>query len=322
MTGYAQYHPFQALSLEFSDAIAQTRQDLRDFSQIRSDFIEGGLAAIDAAKAHLSEPSGGEIFSHMLAAGLKLSDRDRRMVAAAWLALFGYVRLVDDALDKKGYLDSRTTIISSALMGWGIATMARYTAGTKYHDAFLDNVNRAFSGQFQDIMDRGDLSANRTLSDQEKNRVFVAVAAGFSAAAHDSDDRLLRAVEVSVAAFQTLDDLRDVQEDHHDNNLTAFVRIARECVDSAASLTHTAIYLPLIRDPRTVDALKRAGATLDQSLMLLDGARDLAMITYFRGMRDSNTALIGALEEYQRAPSPAQETELMRRIAQLSGPTG
>jgi len=164
----------------------------------------------------------GELFPHMLAQSLRLEDGDRRKLAAAWLALYGYIRLVDDSLDKYGHLDGRVSMVASALLGWGLATVSSYTVGTKYEAMFLDNVNRSFYGQYEDVSNKSKIDASRAQSDVDKNRVFVAVAIGFCAAADQSDDRLnqaladdrlVRSLESSVGAWQILDDLEDVKED-------------------------------------------------------------------------------------------------------------
>src|SRR5262249_55596215 len=211
-------------------------------------------------------------------------------------------RLVDDALDKTGSLNGRITIAASGLLGWGIATLGRYAAGTPYEKVFVDNINRAFAGQYLDIVDRTCGNASREQIDFDKNRAFVAAGAGFAAAARESDERLVRALEQVIAAWQTLDDLEDVEEDCDENNPTVFVRIIRECSLSAAQLTRSEMYRVLIKDPRVKSLLIRAGEALDQSLLILDSARDQAVITYIAGLRNSVDAVIRALDDYQRDP--------------------
>jgi hypothetical protein len=168
-----QSNPALRLAREFAGELSQTRDDLLHFSNLHPDFVKACFEAIDTSKARLQRPTVGEIFQHLVAKGLTLNDRDRRVVATAWLAMFGYILLVDHELDQKGYLDGKASIAASALLGWGIATGARYVAGTPYADVYLDNVNRAFAGQYEDIRVRSNADADRRRSDEDKNRAFV-----------------------------------------------------------------------------------------------------------------------------------------------------
>ncbi len=312
-----QSNPALRLTTELAGELAQTRDDLVRFSKLHPDFVKDCFAAIDASKARLRRLTVGEIFPHLVAKGLTLDDGDRRTLAAAWLAMFGYILLVDHELDQKGYLDGRASIAASALLSWGIATGGRYVAGTPYADVFMDNVNRAFAGQYEDIRVRGQLNADRRQSDADKNRAFVAAIAAFCAAARESDDRLIRCAEAMLGPFQVLDDLEDLEEDFGENNITAFVRIVKEAV-SATAPTRTDMYRAIMNDPRTVTTLRRAGDGAEKAILFLDPLRDQALIANLCELRECNAALISALEDYQRNPSPVTEPEVMRRIEQVA----
>ena|GEM_PF-5395064 len=221
-------------------------------------------------------------------------------------------------MDRKGYLDGHASIAGSALLSWGIATGARYVAGTPYADVFLDNVNRAFAGQYEDIRIRGRADADRRRSDADKNRAFVAAIAGFCAAAHEPDDRLIRCAEAMLAPFQVLDDLEDLEEDFKENNITDFVRIVRECVSAATPPNRTEMYRAIMKDPRMTSTLFRAQDGAEKALLILNPDRDRELIGYICDFRERNAVLIRVLNDYQRDPSPIMEPEVMRRIEQVA----
>jgi len=305
------------LAEKFADVLALSRRDLLENSKIHTDFVKDCFAVLEAKKARLDSPLLGEVFPHLVAEGLQLADNDRRMLAAAWLAIYGYISLVDYELDRKGHLDARMSIASSALLGWGIATLGRYTAGTKFEDLFVENINRAFSGQYEDVRTRAEDGADREQSDVEKNRASVMVAAAYCAAAGETDDRLIRATESLLGAFQILDDLEDVQEDHDENNITGFVRIVRSCAASAKALGRNDMYRAVIADPGTQRILQRAIEAFGQSLLLLDGNRDQSLITFISEMKERTLELIDVLDAYQANPSPVQEPEVYARINRI-----
>ena len=314
-----QANPVLRLTNEFAGQMAQSRKDLLRFSKSASRFRAGRLRG-DRCKQSATEsrPTLGEVFPHLVAKGLTFNDHDRRVVAAAWLAMFGYIILVDHELDQKGYLDGRTSIAASALLSWGIATGTRYVAGTRYADAYLDNVNRAFVAQYDDIRIRSDADSDRAQSDADKNRAFVAAIAAICAAAGESDDRLIGCAEAMLAPFQVLDDLEDVEEDLRENNATAFVRIVRERMVAATALTRTEIYRAIISDPRTLTTLQRASDGAEKAILLLNPLRDQALIDVLSDLRERNGELIRAVMGYQRDPSPIKEPELMRQIEQIA----
>jgi len=313
-----QFNPAAQLAGKYAGELTRTRDDLVRFSNLHPDFVKACFSAIDASKARLTRPTIGEIFPHLVAKGLSLNDMDRRMMAAAWLAMFGYILLVDHELDQKGYLDGRASIAASALLGWGIVTAGRYVAGTPFADVFLDNVNRAFAGQYEDIQVRGNADADRRRSDMDKNRAFVAAIAGFCAAAHETDDHLIRAAEAMLTPFQVLDDLEDLEEDHRENNVTVFVRIVRECVSAAMPRNRTEMYHAVMKDPRMTSALQRAMEGVEEALLILNPDRDREVIGLIAAFRERNAALIRALTDYQRDPSPIKEPEIMRLIEQVA----
>jgi hypothetical protein len=301
-----------------SQLASQYTGSLQHLSNLHEDFVATAFTAIDASRARIQRPPTGEILPHLVVQGLSLDDKDRRAVTAAWLALFGYICIVDHELDQKGYMNAASSIAASALLGWGVATLGRYTAGTPFDNVFLDNINRAFAAQYKDISVRGEVTADRDDSDADKNRAIVAAMAGFSAASRQPDDRLVRAAEAMLGPFQILDDLEDLQEDHGENNVTIFVRIVRECVAAAKPLTRSDMYGAVIRDSRTLAALQRAMDGADKALLILDQKRDHVLIAYIGELRRRNAALISALVDYQRDPSPVKEPEIMRQIEQVA----
>src|ERR1700722_1192887 len=144
------------LADRFQPIIAQSCIDLPDFSKIHRDFVDDCLTVIYNKRKASSGRLFGEMFPYIAIAGLKLPDEDRRQLAAAWLAMYGYATLVDLGLDEIGHLGARSSLGSSALLSWSVATIARFTADTPYADTFKDNIAAAFSGQYQDVTHRGD----------------------------------------------------------------------------------------------------------------------------------------------------------------------
>lgn len=306
-----------SLADQFAGPLLQSRRDLLDLSNLHPDFLKACSAFINTTSPQRKGPSSGEIFSHLVMKGLELPDNDRRMLAAAWLALHMYMSVVDHELDQKGYLDGPSLIAASALMGWGVATLSRYTAGTPFASVFTDNINKAFAGQYDDMRIRSDKNADRRSSDSDKNRALIAAVAGFSAAAGISDDRLIRSAEALLGTFQILDDLQDLQEDCGEDNITVFVRIARECASAAAPLTRSQMYSAIIRDPRTKEALQKAAEGIEKALLMLDGDRDRVLVEFLIKLRVRNTALVQALADYQRDPSVIKEPEVLSQIKEM-----
>jgi hypothetical protein len=306
------------VAAKYDAHVNQSRDDLLHLSNLHRDFVDLGLASIDASKAKLKRPPSGEIFPHLVAQSLSLDDFDRRMLMAAWLALFGYICIVDHELDQSGHLDGQRSIAASALLGWGVATIGRYTAGTPYADVFVSNVNRAFAGQYEDIRTRSDAVADRTFSDIDKNRAMVALVAGLCAAARETDQRMIQAGEALLGPFQILDDLEDLQEDHGEDNITVFVRILRERISATIQSSRDAMYGVIIKDARAKNAMVRAAEGLEKALLLLDPNRDQALVDYLAGWRDGTVVLVRLLDSYQQQPSPVKEPEIMRQIEKVA----
>jgi len=311
------FNPAHRLAREFAGELGQTRDNLLHLSNLHHDFVKECLAAIDAKKARAGAPLAGEYFSHIVARSLQLEDSDRRMLAAATLAMYGYIYMVDYELDQKGHLDARLSMAASALLAWSIATIGRYTAGTPYADVFLENVNAAMAGQYEDIQQRGLSRADRRRSDVDKNRPALAMLAGFCAAAREADDRLLRAAEQILGPVQILDDFSDVKEDYDENNLTDVVKIVRECIAAAGPLSKRDMQLVLIRDPRTNALLAGAVHGFERALLLLDPRRDGTIIEFLSDTRNRCAALLHALKLFQGDPLPELEAEVFYRIGEL-----
>jgi hypothetical protein len=305
------------LAAQFAGEISQARDDLLNLSNLHQDFVRECFAAIDAKKLRAGVPLAGEYFPHLVARSLQLDDQDRRILAAATLAMYGYIYLVDYELDRNGFLNGRASIAASALLAWSIATIGRYTAGTRYADVFLSNINQAMAGQYEDMQKRASAAADRERSDIDKNRPSLAIIAGFCAAAHETDDRLIRAAEALLGPIQIFDDLHDVKEDHDENNITAFVRIVRDCASPAASLSENDMYRMIVRDPRINTLLARCADTIERTLLILDPRRDAMMIEYLCDTRDRTGALVHALGIYQRNPTAPAEAEVFHRIGEM-----
>jgi hypothetical protein len=308
-----------ALASEIAGFVRQSREDFARLSNLHPDFVEACLAALDAKKKDLCDPVlSWEVVPYLVARSLELDDKSRRAVAAACVALSGYVYILDGELDKKGYLGARLSIAASALLGWAVATVSHYAAGTPFASVFLDNINRAFAGQYEDMKVRGDAVGDRRRSDVEKNRGYVAAVAGFCAIGSDPDDRLIRMVEALIGPMQIWDDFQDIEEDYREENLTPFVSIYKECVDaSQALLGSEEMYDVLIRDPRTTALLKSAQSGLEQALVLLDANRDQSLIAYIGELSNRNTALISALEDFQHDPPLVAASFVIRRLRRI-----
>jgi len=311
-------NPAMSLAARFAGPLSQTYEDLSRLSRLHPEFVKECLTAIDVSRARLRRPSTGEIFPHLVAQSLTLDDKDRRALMAAWLALLGYICIVDHELDQKGYITGQKSIAASALLGWGVATLGRYTTGTPFASVFLDSINRAFAGQYEDIQLRSSTDADRQRSDKDKNRACLAAVAGFCAAAREPDDHMVRSAEALLGPFQILDDLEDLEEDEGQENITIFVRIAREYISTVKSPSRMEMYRAIIGDARTVSALRRAAAGFEKALLLLDSRRDLALIEYIGEMRIRTIDLVSVLDDYQRDRSPIKEPEIMRRIEQVA----
>jgi hypothetical protein len=119
---------------------------------------------------------------------------------------------------------------------------------------------------------------------------------------------------MALGTFQLLDDLQDLQEDHGEDNVTIFVRIARECASTAEPLTRTAMYRAIIRDHRTMEAMVQVAKEIKDALLILDSNRDQGLIAFFGELLDRNSALILALDDYQRDPTSEKERDVMRYV--------
>jgi hypothetical protein len=310
---------YTRLANEVAGLVGQSRQDLRELSNLHPDFIEVCFAALDAKKKPLpAAVVGWEIFPHLVARSLDLDDQKRRTLAAACVALSGYSHILDDELDQKGYLDGRVSIAASALLGWAIATLGRYTAGTPFADVFVDSVNRAFAGQYDDMRIRSATQSDRTRSDIEKNRGLVATMAGFCGAGGESNDRLVRMIETLIGPMQMWDDFQDIEEDYREGNLTGFVRILSDCATAVQPLIDSdAMYGALIHDPRTTALMKRIQVGLADALLLLDANRDQSLIAYLGELRDRIADLTSALDDFQRDPPLVAEGFVVRRVRRI-----
>jgi hypothetical protein len=310
--------PITDLASRYQQSVEQSYCDLLEFSGLHLDFISDGLRAIEAKKHRSASPLLGELFPHLVAEGLRLGDGERRRLAAAWLALYGYISLIDFQLDHSGSLDARTAMSASALLGWGMATISGITSATPFADVFFENVRQAFAGQYADVRNRSDEYFDRRDSDIDKNRAIVAVIAAYCAANNEPNERLIRATELLLGPFQILDDLRDVREDLQENNITVFAKIVKDIVlGHTQHLTDREIYGALFSDSRTVDALLATELNLDRALLLLDERCDTPLITFLVQLRTQLQALTSTIREYQTNPTAIREENLVIRVSKI-----
>ncbi len=300
MAHTTQINPIMALERRYQPLIEQARLDLRDFSGLHRDFLVDCFGAIESKKSRLSSPLLGQLFPYLASEGLKLSDGARRGLAAAWLAMYGYICLADYRLDQTGSLDARASTASAALLCWAISEVSKYTIGTPFAATFVQNVSGAFSGQYEDINNRHKEDWDRTKTDVDKNRAVLAILCGYCAASNETDDRLLCATEKLLGPFQLLDDLRDLTEDVQENNITALVKIARQTLkDLTNGSTESALYSALISDPRIIALLERATLAIGDSILLLHAQRDNALVFYLAELRKQMASLIALLRRFR-----------------------
>jgi hypothetical protein len=325
-TAFNQSDSYARLTYEVDAWVKKSRDDFRELSHLHPDFIDACLAALDSKKRPASDGIiGWEIIPHLVFQSLNLDDQKRRLLSAASVALSGYTFILDGELDQKGYLDGRLSVAASALFGWAMATLGQFTAGTPFAEVFVDNINRAFAGQYRDMQLRGVSRGDRAWSDIEKNRGFVAGMAAFCGAGGEPDDRLVRMVETIIGPMQIWDDFQDVEEDCREDNHTPFVQILTQCVSIVEpALSAKGMYSALIRDPRTTELFKRAQDGIQNATLLLDANRDQSLIAYYGEWRARNTALINALEGFQRAEPGVDEAFVLKcvdRLLEMGGST-
>jgi hypothetical protein len=299
MNRAAEVNLIERLANRYRPLTDQSHLDLRTFSGLHPDFIADCVGAIAEKKKRLSAPLLGEIFPHLVAEGLKLPDTDRRQLSAAWLALYGYISLVDFQLDTVRYLDARASLSASALLGWSIGIISQYTVGTSYHDTVMANVAAAFSAQYEDLCNRQRHQFDRTETDCNKNRAILTIIAGYCAAAKVERCTLLDATETLLGTFQILDDLQDVYEDIRENNITTFVKILRSVThDPLESLAEPEIYNFLLGEDRFSEALRSAVISMDHALILLDATRDKSLVVYLSHLRTDLEGLISKIKKH------------------------
>jgi hypothetical protein len=146
--------------------------------------------ALAAKRAQLKTPLLGEIYPFMLQGSCQLDDAIKHDLSVAWLSFYIYTVIVDSALDEKGTLSPIETMSASAYLALGTRLFSKYVLATPYEHVFIENVNRAFSGQAEDLRKRQSMRSDRRRSDCDKNRAIVACAAAFVAASARKPERL------------------------------------------------------------------------------------------------------------------------------------
>jgi hypothetical protein len=281
MRNAVQHDPAFVLSGHHYLRIDQARTDLVMRSQLHPAFIRECIKSIDEKRKRSATPLIGEIFPHIVAEGLQLGDRDRRDLAAAWLAMYGYISISDFEIDRRGHIPGVSSLACGSLLAWSIATVSRFTVGTPFHHTFTSNVARAFAAQYADVEGRKDPNFDRAAADADKNRAVVAMISGYCAAARQPTSCLVDATERVLGSFQILDDLQDVCEDAAEDNLTAFVRVLRDVSPkSIEAISEPAAYAMLVRDGRVLDELERVVPPLEEAMLMLDAERDGALLGY------------------------------------------
>lgn len=281
MPNAVQHDPVSVLSGHHYLRIDQARADLVTRSQLHPAFIRECIDSIDEKRKRSATPLIGEIFPHIVAEGLQLGDGDRRDLAAAWLAMYGYITISDFEIDRRGHLRGVSSLACGSLLAWSIATVSKFTVGTPFHHIFTSNVAQAFAAQYADVQGRKDPNFDRATANADKNRAVVAMISGYCAAAQQPTSCLIDATERVLGSFQILDDLQDVCEDVAEDNLTTFVRVLREISPkSIEDITGPAAYAMLVRDGRVLDELERVVSPLEQAMLILDAERDRALLGY------------------------------------------
>jgi hypothetical protein len=319
MLNQSSVSPVDVLHIRFSDVIAQAQADLCESSLLHSDFVIDCINSISEKSARAAAPLLGQIFPHLVAEGLHLSDHDRRKLAAAWLALYGYICLVDFQLDRYGSLNGRSALSASALLSWGIGTISRIASDSPFADAFSVNVSMAFSAQYADINKRAEPEFDRAQTDADKNRAIVAIVAAYCAASGATDNHLIRATELMLGPFQMLDDFQDLLEDLEEGNLTSFARMAAKCSGQLSQpLSSIELYRFVFKDAKTVVALTDAIKSMEQAVLLLDHKQDASLVAFLMHLREQLATFSGALQNYQSGTSTIGEPELLSQLRQIN----
>jgi enamine deaminase RidA (YjgF/YER057c/UK114 family) len=311
-------HTIEAMAARYEPLIAASRAHLSRSSGLHPDFVTSCLSAIDKKKSGLQTPLLGELFPQLVTEGLGIRYESRVELGAAWTALYGFIELADKSIDERGHLDGKTAMQASALLGWGIATVGKFTVGTRYADIFVNNVTQAFAGQYDDVLHRADPGFDRSRSATDKNRAVVAMVAGYCAAAGLESDCLIQATEHMLGALQTLDDMRDVRQDHSENNLTAFVRMLVATASAPIEqLSDRQLYTLLAGNQQFVDELRGVVATIEKIITLLDPAVGSGPISYLVHLRGQVQAVVTAIGEWQKSPT-VEDPDFYGRIREIS----
>jgi hypothetical protein len=309
----------EELSCKYDELVVQLYHDFQGLSGLHGDFIEDCIESIEEKKRKEGRLPVGEMFPLIVADGMAIASDRRRQLAAGCLALHGYTRLVDKELDERGALNARSSMAASALLGWGIATLSRETAGTRYADMFVSNVTAALSAQHDDLQYRSDLKHDRTESDINKNRAIVATVAAFCAASGTMDDRLIKTTELLLGPFQRLDDLADLPEDILEKNLTWFAKIAHELAPSAdalRSMDASDMYKLLLMDQRATHELHRIAIALREAISLLEEPTDSDLLVYLTYLHESVLNLVSSITDF-RTSGTGSISGLERQIRAL-----
>ncbi|MBV9990056.1 MAG: hypothetical protein JOZ72_02080 [Alphaproteobacteria bacterium] len=307
-----------ALCNSFAPLIAQSYADLQSLSGLDSFFVEAGLDAIRIKKTRHGGLLFGEVFPHLATAGLSLSDHDRRRLAAAWIALYSYVCIVDAELDVAHHLGVKASLASSNLLAWGVSTLTRYTVGTPFESVMQDNINRAFLGQYRDLLLRPIANADRSESDIDKNRAIVATVAAYCAASGHNDLQLVAATEQLLGPFQALDDLQDVWQDYLEGNITRFVQIAKaELRHNELDSASKGYYRAIFRSPHFLVILHDMDRAISNAIGCLDPARDSALLRYF-GFMSKGVAEVREASSRLHAGEAISEPDLELLVAKIA----
>ena len=314
MLSPAKEHLVAAFERKHRNAMEIAARDLPFLSGLHPDFIEDALTAYRTKHADPNAPSLGRVLPFLIAEGLDLDSSSRHRLAAAWLAVYAYILIADAGLDSGKGLSGRNILSASALLGWGLSTVAQITANTPFSDTYLNNISAAFNGQYYDVRSR-DGSVSRARSDIDKNRAIVAMTAGYAAAAGEENHGLLLAIENLLGPLQMLDDLLDLEEDLAEGNITSFVCIVRSFTSNSwlDISTRKDIYGSLFASREFTDIVGRSLSPLEEAMEVLPSEGHEPLRQYLRYLHTEIGQLVTLLRKRQ-AGAPVGDPELYERV--------
>lgn len=167
-------------------------------------------------------PPVGELWPWLLADLAGIPEARIRREAEAWLALYLYSAVLDDALDELGTPQTINPIAASLLFQLGLSDLMALSAGTRWARVITDSANRAIRYQAADVRlrtTRGNLRAKRQAS-AGKNTGYMAIAAAIGLGGRVDPSPLVQFSKRVLLALQHLDDIGDFEADYRSENFT------------------------------------------------------------------------------------------------------